>query len=169
MARVDIYIHHAGGSDGTQTSTVKNTAAMGSSAKLNTQAKKMITKGATAAVIAVQAAEKVAKEIIDYADYMFQRHMKLNDDYIGQRNYTAVKNIVGRAGSVVTAIGSGFATGGPAGAVIAGLISVAAIGVDITQNYQQQTDNIQKMELNLSFNRMRSGYSLTSGSIGEDR
>ena len=129
----------------------------------------MITKGATAAIIAVQAAQAAAKELVSFGDYVFQRHMKLNDDYIGQRNYTAVKNIVGRAGSVVTAIGSGFATGGPAGAVIAGLISVASIGVDIAENYMQQNDNIQKMELNLSFNRMRSGYSLTSGSIGEDR
>ena len=110
-----------------------------------------------------------AKEVVNFADYMFQRHMKLNDDYIGQRNYTAAKNIVGRIGSVGTAIASGFATAGPVGAVIAGALSVAAIGVDIAENYIQQNDNIQKMELNLSFNRMRSGYSLTSGSIGEDR
>ena len=169
MARVDIYVHHAGGSDGTQTSTVKNTAAKGSPAKMNTQAKKTITKEATAATFAVNSAKAAAKEVVNFADYMFQRHMKLNDDYIGQRNYTAAKNIVGRIGSVGTAIASGFATAGPVGAVIAGALSVAAIGVDIAENYIQQNDNIQKMELNLSFNRMRSGYSLTSGSIGEDR
>ena len=169
MARVDIYIHHAGGTDGTQTGTVKNTAAKGSSAKLNTHARKMITKEATAAVIAVSAAKEAAKLVVSFGDYVFERHMKLNDDYIGQRNYTAAKNIIGRIASVGTAIGSGFVHGGPVGAVIAGVLSVAAIGVDIAQNYMQQNDNIQKMELNLSFNRMRSGYSLTSGSIGEDR
>jgi hypothetical protein len=36
-------------------------------------------------------------------------------------------------------------------------------------NYQQELIKINQMDAQLSFNRQRAGYSLTAGSIGENR
>lgn len=128
-------------------------------------------------VLINQAWEHFKQDTTRIAEYEINKWFNLNDDYIGQRNLTAAKNIIGRAKSAATSIVAGImvgaSVGGHVGAIAGGVLAaaqqVAALVTDIAQNYDQQNIRIRQMDAQLQFSRQRVGFSLTSGRIGGDR
>lgn len=123
---------------------------------------------------ALNEAESQLKSAVDYE---FSMYYSTHDDYIGQRNYEIAKANINLAVSVGTSLYSGAAmgasVGGPVGAAVGLAASAVSTGVNLALQYsramEQQQLKINQMNAQLSYTRQRSGYSLTSGSIGEDR
>ena len=123
---------------------------------------------------ALNEAESQLKSAVDYE---FSKYYSTHDDYIGQRNYEIAKANINIAVSVGTSIYSGAAMGasigGPVGAAVGAVASAVASGVNLAIQYnramEQQQLKIDQMNAQLSYTRQRSGYSLTSGSIGENK
>ena len=123
---------------------------------------------------ALNEAEAQLKSAVDYE---FSKYYSTHDDYIGQRNYEIAKANINIAVSVGTSIYSGAAMGasigGPVGAAVGAVASAVASGVNLAIQYnramEQQQLKIDQMNAQLSYTRQRSGYSLTSGSIGENK
>lgn len=125
----------------------------------------------TAVMLSVvkRAGEELKQIAISEATYEIGKYMRLTDNYFGQQNLNIAKNIVNRASNIGMSIAGGFVVGGPFGAIAAAAVSAVNLGVDIYQNYDQQNIRLRQMDTNLSFNRQRAGYSLTAGSVGENR
>jgi hypothetical protein len=113
--------------------------------------------------------KNTAENIVKRTDYAITRYFKLNDDYIGQRNYNDAKNVLGKIASTAAFAASATAVFGPIGGIVSIVSSVVSTGVDIIGNYVQTYDEMNKVNAQLSFTRVRAGYSLTAGSTGEDR
>lgn len=132
--------------------------------------------GKATSVILNQAFNQLKNEFISEVNYEINKHFNLTDDYIGQRNVNVAKNVISRVASIGTSIYAGAKLGlggGPVGiaigAVTALVISTAQLGVDIYQNYDQANINLRQQNAQLEFTRQRAGYSLTSGSIGDNK
>jgi hypothetical protein len=121
------------------------------------------------AIIATSTLRKLGAEAREVAAYSFNRQFTLNDDYIGQRNMGIALSILSKSASLGQAALTGFMFGGPVGAVIGGAISVASTGVQIWENYDQQSIKLRQLDAQLSYSRVRAGYAIVAGSIGEDR
>lgn len=141
-------------------------SSVGSQAKTESQAM---------ATIAVQLAERAAKEAIDTivggADYLIQRQFYIKDDYIGQRNYSIAKAQVSSVAGMAIGMGAAIMTGNPLtiGLAVVGL--AARVGnnlIDYAKGLDMQELQIRQLDATLKFSRERAGYSLTSGSIGEN-
>lgn len=123
-----------------------------------------------------QALNEAKTQILTAVDYEFTRYYSTHDDYIGQRNYEVAKTFVGMAVSVGTSIYAGAKVGasaGPIGAVVGAAAGATFSGVSMALQYSRAMESqqlrVDQMNAQLSYTRQRSGYSLTSGSIGEDR
>lgn len=134
------------------------------------------TKSQAMTTIAVQLGEKALHEAVQFSlseiDYHIQRSFYLKDDYIGQRNYSIAKAQITNAASSAFALGAALMTGNP----VAIGMTVIAQGVKAIRNIteyvhavEMQDLQIKQLDANLQFNRTRAGYSLTAGSIGENR
>lgn len=123
---------------------------------------------------ALNEAEQQLKSAVDYE---FSMYYSTHDDYIGQRNFEIARANINMAVKVGTSLYSGVSMaasiGGPIGAAISAAAAVVSTGVDLALQYsramEQQQLKIDQMNAQLSYTRQRSGYSLTSGSVGEDR
>lgn len=123
----------------------------------------------SATTILLHEAYNYAKqEITQIASYEVSKYFNLKDDYIGQRNLSIAKNIISKGASIGTAIASGFATGGIIGGAVAIVGTTASLGIEIAQNYDQENIRLRQMNAQLEYSRQRAGYSLTSGSVGEN-
>lgn len=110
-----------------------------------------------------------AKSIIkEESKYWLDRKFNLEDDYVTQRNVNIASNIISRSISDIGSIASATMIAGPVGFVISSVAVGVGLITDTIKNYQQQNDNIRIMNNQLNFSRVRSGYSLTAGSIGEN-
>lgn len=124
-----------------------------------------------------QALNEAKTQIITAVDYEYTRYYSAHDDYIGQRNYEVAKTFISKAASVGNSMFSGAvmgaSVGGPIGAVVGAAASATFSGVNMALQYSRAMESqqlrIDQMNAQLSYTRQRSGYSLTSGSIGEDR
>lgn len=124
-----------------------------------------------------KALDEAKSQISTAVDYEFSKYYSTHDDYIGQRNYEIAKANISLAVSVGTSIYSGAAMGaslgGPIGAAVGAMASTVFTGVNLALQYnramEQQQLKIDQMNAQLSYTRQRSGYSLTSGSVGEDK
>lgn len=110
------------------------------------------------------------------AEYEFSKYYTTHDDYIGQRNFEIAKACVGIAVNVGTSIVSGAMVGalaGPVGAAIGAAAGAAFSGVNLALQYnramERQQLTVNQLNAQLQYTRQRSGYSLTSGSVGEDK
>ena len=125
---------------------------------------------------AIQLATIAVNEITAWIDYEWNKTLSLDDDYIGQRNKQIATTQIGRAFSSISSIGnsavSGFAMGGPLGAVIGGAVGlIGVISGTVRSNKQgeeQQKIQLRQMEAQLEFTRSRAGWSTHAASIGED-
>ncbi len=120
------------------------------------------------AVLLHEAYNYAKQEITQIASYEINKYFNLNDDYIGQRNLAVAKNIISKGSSMGTAIASGFALGGVVGGAIAIIGTTASLGIEIAQNYDQESIKIRQMNAQLAYSRQRAGYSLVSNSVGEN-
>lgn len=110
-----------------------------------------------------------SKSIIkEESKYWLDRKFNLEDDYVSQRNVNIASNIINRAIGDIGSVASATMIAGPVGFVISSVAVGVSLITDIVKNYQQQSDNIRIMNNQLNFSRVRSGYSLTAGSIGEN-
>lgn len=123
-----------------------------------------------------RAASQAKNLIVNEAKYEIDLHYNLTDNYLGQQNMNIALSIfnkvVGFGESVVVGakVGSvGGVVGAAIGALFGAVFSTAKISTEILHNYQQERIKINQMNTNLEFNRQRAGYSLTAGSIGENR
>lgn len=120
------------------------------------------------AVLLHEAYNYAKEELVQIANYELNKHFSLKDDYIAQRNLSIAKSIISKGASMGTAIASGFATGGIVGGAAAIAGATATLGIEIAQNYDQENVRLRQMNAQLEFSRQRAGYSLTSGSVGEN-
>ena len=120
-------------------------------------------------VVINQAYSKMKSLVINNVDYAINRHFNLTDDYIGQRTYNIAKSIIGKGKDFATSIAAGFAVGGPVGAAVSAAFSVVSTGIEVWKNYDQQNIMLKQMDTQLEYSRQRAGFSLTSGSIGENK
>lgn len=120
------------------------------------------------AVLLHEAYNYAKQEVLQVASYETNKYFNLHDDYIGQRNLTIAKNVISKGMGMATTIASGFMMGGAIGGAIALVGTATALGVEIYQNYDQENIRIRQTNAQLAYSRMRSGYSLTSQSIGEN-
>ena len=116
-----------------------------------------------------RAAEAVKSITIDEVKYQLNKHFELTDDYISQQNMNIALNVVNKVKNTAMSMIGGYAVAGPAGAAVMGMISIVNTSIQISRNYEQERIRLNKMDAELKFNRERAGYSLTAGSIGENR
>lgn len=131
--------------------------------------KKSNVKKTKTEILVNQAYHQLKQEVISNVDYVINQSFELHDNYIGQRTYTATKTIVSRAKSIGVSIAAGYSTAGLVGAAVMGAISVASTAVDIAKNYHEEKIALNQVDYQLSYSRLRAGYSLTSESIGENK
>lgn len=145
--------------------------------KTNEKTKKVDTMDALTSIVYNQAFSHLKSEFISELNYEINKHFVLTDDYVGQRKVTALKNIASRALSIGTSIVSGAKAGSmvlpgvgtAVGAITMAVVSAINLGVDIYQNYDQANISLRQQNAQLDFTRERAGYSLTSGSVGENK
>jgi hypothetical protein len=123
---------------------------------------------ATTSVLLHEAYNYAKQTITEIASYEVNKYFNLSDDYQTQRNVTIAKNVISKATGMGTAIASGFKMGGAVGGAIAIVGSVASLGVEIAQNYDQERIKLNQANAQLSYSRLRAGYSLVSDSVGEN-
>lgn len=115
----------------------------------------------------------IVKGIIDEGvkecDYWLNRTLQATDNYQGQRTIAIAKSLGSWTQSTGMKIINGFATGGPVGGIIATAMAVVDTGLSIYKNYNEEQFKIDVQNTELDMIRVRSGYSLTSGSIGGDK
>ena len=105
----------------------------------------------------------------DASLYGINRHLQLTDNYVGERYLNAGVNVISRAFSMGTAIYAGFSVGGVVGAVVGAVAATTDLIFDVATNFDKQYILLRQMDAQLDYQRQRAGYSLTSGSIGENR
>lgn len=128
-------------------------------------------------VLIYRAAKQLKGTIISEIKYQQNKYYSLQDDYLGQQNMEIALNVVEKVWSVGLNIytgaklgyklGSGY--GAVAGAVIAAGVSTVQTYQQVAHNYEQERIKLNQMQAQLDFTRQRAGYSLTAGSIGENR
>lgn len=119
-------------------------------------------------VLASQIFSQVKEQIAETALYGINRHLALTDDYIGERQLNAGLNVINRTISSASIVAFG-ASLGPVGIALGVAVAAGSLIFDVVKNYDQQNILIKQMDKQLEFQRQRVGYSLTSGSIGENR
>ena len=123
---------------------------------------------------------KTAKQFLNISvgevKYQINRYFNLTDNYIAKQNMDIALNVINKVWDIGASIYTGAKVGsaaGPVGAIIGAVLSAGvsfvSTGLQINHNYEQQQINLNKMDVQLQFNRQRAGYSLTAGSIGENR
>lgn len=123
----------------------------------------------TTSVLLNQALESAKQDINRIVSYEIQKNFNLTDNYIGERNLNNAKQVVSRASKIGVSIATGFATGGIVGAIVVAGLEAISLGIDTYQNQENQNIKLRQNDLQLSFSRQRSGYSLISNSIGENK
>ena len=118
-----------------------------------------------AKVFAVRAIYDVYNTAMDYANF----NLMVADDYRGQRLLAHAKTAVSIGSRLVGSTAVGWAIGGLPGAVAGFAISVAEQGIDMAKNLRDQDFQLSVTNKELDFSRVRAGYAITSGSIGEDK
>ena len=134
------------------------------------------TAKAVAKFAVAQSMQVVASEVINWAEYYWDRKLTLTDDYVGQRNKQIALTQINRGIGTFTSIGSmtaaGAAVGHGIGAAIGFLIGTATQIASITrsnlQGRDQQNILLRQIEAQLDFTRSRAGWSTQAASIGED-
>lgn len=119
--------------------------------------------------MAYLAGNATVQQAISMVNYEINRELTLTDNYIGQRTLNNTIQVINKVRSVATSTVQGAMVGGWVGAAIMAFVDIAGTGIDIYQNYDQESIKIKQMDAQLQFSRQRAGYSLTSGSRGENR
>lgn len=103
------------------------------------------------------------------ATYALNEYMSLTDNYVAQNNSSIAMSVMSRSTTILTSMIGAGATLGPVGLAVSAVIQGVTLGVDILKNYHNQTTSVRVSENNLNYQRVRAGYSLTAGSVGENK
>lgn len=114
----------------------------------------------------------VAKQLIalgmDTATYTYDYYLRVSDDYEGQQEIRIVKDVFSRSSRTALTIAGTFSVN-----PLVGVMATVALGgqmaLDISKNYANQQLDIDKKNYELSYTRVRAGYSTDGGSTGGDR
>ena len=120
-------------------------------------------------VLANQVFDTLKKNITTEAKYQINKYFTTRDDYVGQRNVNVAMSMANMAIGFGSSIVAGFMVGGPVGAVIGGITSAVSTAVGVYNTLDAQNLKVDQMNAQLAFTRQRSGYSLTSGSVGDNK
>lgn len=127
-------------------------------------------------VLANQVFQYIKQQVVTEAKYQINKYFVTHDDYVGQRNMNIALGLVGDAVSFGSSIASGAITGsvfGPVGtavgAVVGAMTSALTKGIGVYNTLDSQSLLVSQNNAQLAFTRQRSGYSLTSGSTGENK
>ena len=113
--------------------------------------------------------DALKKNITTEAKYQINKYFTTRDDYVGQRNVNVAMSMANMAIGFGSSIVTGFMVGGPVGAVIGGIASAVSTAVGVYNTLDAQNLKVDQMNAQLAFTRQRSGYSLTSGSVGDNK
>lgn len=143
--------------------------------ELTEEDKNEVAKKIAISSMAMKAVNQAVNIASKQAQWQVNRNFALNDDYIGERNLQIAKgyvDIIAQDAGTIASWTMAGAKAGPWGAVAGFAIGTGvAIGnriMSVTRNLQDQQLRIDQMDAELSFNRQRAGFSLNSGSIGEN-
>ena len=114
-------------------------------------------------------AKKVGQTLLSEALYEVNKYFDLTDNVEGKRNLNIAMGIVHRGTNVLTSTLIGAQIGGVPGAVVGFVASSINEAINIYQGYDQQNIQLRQLNTQLEYTRERAGYSLTSGSIGENK
>ncbi len=128
-----------------------------------------VFKSTTVAFLYRRTTEFAKNTIINEVKYQQGKYYRLADDYLGEQNMNIALNVISKVVSVATAAKVGLAVAGPVGAVAVVAMSAIGLGIQTAHNKEQEDIKLKQMNNQLQFNRQRAGYSLTAGSIGENR
>lgn len=123
----------------------------------------------SSSVLANQVFDALKKNITTEAKYQINKYFTTRDDYVGQRNVNVAMSMANMAIGFGSSIVTGFMVGGPVGAVIGGIASAVSTAVGVYNTLDAQNLKVDQMNAQLAFTRQRSGYSLTSGSVGDNK
>ena len=116
-----------------------------------------------------RAVSEISSQAVEMAMYALDRHLQLTDNYIGERYVKAGKEVIGKTISIGSSIAMAFFSGGVIGAALAAVVAIGSTAFDVFKNFDQQNIMVKQMNSQLEYQRQRAGYSLTSGSIGENK
>lgn len=115
-----------------------------------------------------RALKQAASAALNAADWAITRSFYLKDDYIGQRRYAEAKQTISAMAQDVASIAS-WASLGPIGLAVGTAVTIANRAASYYKSMDAQSLQLKQMEATLGFNRQRAGYSLSSGSVGEEQ
>lgn len=95
-------------------------------------------------------------------------YLRAKNDYQGQQNINIAANILQKGMSTGLMVMGSWSLG-PVAGVMATIVAGAKIGFDIYKNYNEQNFMLEQQQTELDYSRVRAGFSLTGGSIGEDK
>lgn len=118
---------------------------------------------------AVAYGAKICKDLLTFGLENVNITLQSHDNYKAQTTLNRAKQYLSYGVSSVATIASGFILGGPVGGALAiASVAVSSITNAYTANREQQLAiDTQNTQMDLA--RVRSGYSLNSGSIGGDK
>jgi len=165
-------INESGGGESVtpdETETVTNEVAVGDKSTNNL---------ATAAYVTM--AQKAARDLktVVVSNALKHQHWyyKMHDNYIANEQMEIATSIIGKtasAGATILSFATMGSAAGPIGAAVGAAVGTAIaavnIGQDVAGNYIRERLKLTQMAEQLSYNRVRAGYSLSAGSVGENR
>ena len=110
--------------------------------------------------------------VLNEAKYEIKKYFMLKDDYAGAQQMQVAEQMITSIIGFTAGIAGAIIAGGPVGAAAAAVAIIGAgikVGIDIYQNMDQQRIKLNQINAQLQYNRQRAGYSLTAGSIGENK
>ena len=126
--------------------------------------------------LAYKAFKNTVSQVKTIATYEIDKSFTLSDDFESKRDFHIALSILEKAGNVATStfagamLGSG---GGPVGTIVGAVVGfVGGVGNEVTsvyKAYNQQDITMKQRNEQLKYTRQRAGFSLESGSIGENR
>ena len=154
-----------------KTAEVKNTT---------DEAKVSDNKTIVASALVANIARNVASQAKNEALYDLNKYFSLTDDFEGKRDLNIAMSIASQAISLGASIWAGAKLGaglgslsGPIGtaigAVTGAALSIGGTAISAYQRYNQQDIEIAQINKQLAYTRQRVGYSLISGSVGENK
>lgn len=119
--------------------------------------------------LVISTAKKVVGIALNEALYEVNKYFTLTDNVEAKRDLNIALGLIRRSGRLAKTTLAGAIQGGIPGAVIGFGLGFAGEVVSVYQGYDQQNIQIRQLETQLEYTRERAGYSLTSGSIGENK
>ena len=155
---------------------IKNDEVESESTSPNDKTKKTSDTKPLTIVLLNQVYESVKNQVVNQVNYEIDKHFQLTDNYIAKRSFNEAMSVINFAVGVGTSAVSGFVLGssagiggGIAGAIVGASVQVMSTITNVVQNYDREQIEMRQLEGQLSFSRERAGYSLTSGSVGENK